>query len=120
MTGQDSLKTRRTLNVNGKAYDYFSVEAAGEALGVDFTRLPYSMKVLLENLLRAEDGGAVKVDDIKAIGQWLTDKTSTREISYQPTRVLLQYFTGVPGRSCHRSFGADRFLRRGRFLQDQR
>ncbi len=80
MTGQDSLKTRRTLNVNGKAYDYFSVEAAGEALGVDFTRLPYSMKVLLENLLRSEDGGAVKVDDIKAIGQWLTDKTSTREI----------------------------------------
>ena len=57
VTGQDSLKTRRTLNVNGKAYDYFSVEAAGEALGVDFTRLPYSMKVLLENLLRAEDGG---------------------------------------------------------------
>jgi len=96
VTGQDSLKTRRTLNVNGKAYDYFSVEAAGEALGVDFTRLPYSMKVLLENLLRAEDGGAVKVDDIKAIGQWLTDKTSTREISYQPTRVLLQDFTGVP------------------------
>ncbi|MDA0662391.1 MAG: aconitate hydratase AcnA, partial [Proteobacteria bacterium] len=96
MTGQDSLKTRRTLNVNGKSYDYYSVEAAGKALGVDFTRLPYSMKVLLENLLRFENGRSVKVDDIKAIGDWLTERTSTREIAYQPTRVLLQDFTGVP------------------------
>jgi aconitate hydratase len=96
VTGQDTLKTRRTLTVNGKKYDYYSIEAAGKALGVDFSRLPYSMKVLLENLLRFEDGRTVKVDDIKAIGDWLKDRTSAREISYQPTRVLLQDFTGVP------------------------
>jgi len=96
MTGLDSLKTRRTLNVNGKTYDYFSIPAAGEALGVDFTRLPYSMKVLLENLLRHENGTNVTIDDIKAVGAWLETRSSKREIAYQPARVLLQDFTGVP------------------------
>ena len=96
MTGIDSLKTRRTLNVNGKTYDYFSIPAAGEALGVDFTRLPYSMKVLLENLLRHENGTSVTTDDIKAVGTWLENRSSKREIAYQPARVLLQDFTGVP------------------------
>ena len=96
MTGQDSLKTRRTLNVNGKAYDYFSVEAAGEALGVDFSRLPYSMKVLLENLLRYEDGVTVTTEDIQALADWQKERKSPREIAYMPARVLMQDFTGVP------------------------
>ena len=96
MTGQDSLNTRRTLKVNGKTYDYFSIPAAGEALGVDFTRLPYSMKVLLENLLRHENGASVTTDDIRAVGEWMDTRSSKREIAYQPARVLLQDFTGVP------------------------
>ncbi len=95
MTGQDSLKTRRTLTVDGKEYDYFSIEAAQETLG-DVSRLPYSLKVLLENLLRFEDGRSVDVDDIKALAQWLKDKKSDREIAYRPARVLMQDFTGVP------------------------
>ncbi len=96
MTGQDSLKTRRTLKVDGKSYDYYSIEAAGEALGVDFGRLPFSLKVLLENLLRFEDGKTVTVDDIKALAGWMETKTSKQEIAYRPARVLLQDFTGVP------------------------
>ena len=96
MTGQDSLKTRRTLNVGGASYDYFSIEAAGAALGVDFARLPFSLKVLLENLLRFEDGKTVKTDDIKALASWMETKTSRHEIAYRPARVLLQDFTGVP------------------------
>jgi aconitate hydratase len=94
--GHDTLKTRRQLTVGGKTYDYFSIEAAGKALGIDFSRLPYSLKVLLENLLRFEDGVSVSVDDVKAMGQWLADKTSEREIAYRPARVLMQDFTGVP------------------------
>ena len=83
MTGQDSLNTRRTLKVNGKTYDYFSISAAGEALGVDFTRLPYSMKVLLENLLRHENGGSVTTDDIKAVGEWMDARSNPREIAFR-------------------------------------
>ncbi len=94
--GQDSLKTRKTLEVNGKSYDYFSIKAAENALGEDFSRLPFSLKILLENLLRFEDGSSVKVDDIKALAQWLKDKKSTHEIAYRPARVLMQDFTGVP------------------------
>ena len=94
--GHDTLKTRRQLSVGDKTYDYFSIEAAGKALGIDFSRLPYSLKVLLENLLRFEDGITVSVDDIKAMGAWLNEKTSEREIAYRPARVLMQDFTGVP------------------------
>ena len=94
--GHDTLQTRRQLTVEGKTYDYFSIEAASEALGLDFSKLPYSLKVLLENLLRHEDGTTVTVDDIKAMGAWLNDKTSDREIAYRPARVLMQDFTGVP------------------------
>ncbi len=93
--GIDSLKVRRTLDVNGKTYDYFSIPAAEEQLG-DLSRLPFSLKVLLENLLRFEDGRSVVVDDVKALAQWLKDKKSTREIAYRPARVLMQDFTGVP------------------------
>lgn len=92
----DSFKVRRTLKVGNKSYDYFSLKAA-EAAGVgDVSNLPYSLKVLMENLLRNEDGFTVFADDIKAMGQWTKDKKSTREINYYPARVLMQDFTGVP------------------------
>ena len=93
--GQDSLKTRRTLDVDGKSYSYYSLDAAAAALG-DISRLPYSMKVLFENLLRFEDGGTVKVDDLKAMVTWLATGKSDHEINYRPARVLMQDFTGVP------------------------
>ncbi len=94
--GQDTLKTRRTLHVGDSRYDYFSFEAA-EAAGIgDLARLPYSLKVLLENLLRFEDGRTVTVDDIKALAGWLAERRSSQEISYRPARVLMQDFTGVP------------------------
>ena len=93
--GQDSLKTRRTLKVKGESYDYFSLDAASEKIG-DISRLPYSLKVLLENLLRFEDGKTVTVEDIKAVASWLEKRSSNREIAYRPTRVLMQDFTGVP------------------------
>lgn len=96
LAGQDTLKTRRTLTVAGRSYDYFSVRAASEAGLGDVSRLPYSMKVLLENLLRYEDGRSVSVDDVKAVATWLVDRRSDREIAYRPARVLLQDFTGVP------------------------
>ena len=77
VTGQDSLKARRSLDVGGKTYDYFSLEAAAKAAGLgDISRLPFSLKVLLENLVRLENGRTVTVDDIKAVAAWLQDKTS--------------------------------------------
>ncbi|MFM6854629.1 MAG: aconitate hydratase AcnA [Sphingopyxis sp.] len=95
-TGQDSLNTRSTLDVAGSSYTYFSLAKAAEKLG-DVSRLPFSMKVLLENLLRFEDGGfTVSVDDVQALVDWQKDPKSTREIQYRPARVLLQDFTGVP------------------------
>jgi len=94
--GQDSLNTRRTLTAGGRSYDYFSLEAAESAGLGDISRLPYSLKVLLENLLRYEDGQSVTVDDIKGLAAWLTDRRSSQEISYRPARVLMQDFTGVP------------------------
>ncbi len=94
--GHDSLKTRRTLTVGGKSYDYFSLPAAAGLLG-DLAKLPYSLKVLAENLLRFEDGKTVKVEDIKAVGEWLDNRGKLeREIAYRPARVLMQDFTGVP------------------------
>jgi len=94
-TGHDSLKTRKTLEVGGERYDYFSLKAAEAAVG-DVSRLPFSLKVLLENLLRFEDGRSVTVDDVKAVGAWLEQRRSDREIAYRPARVLMQDFTGVP------------------------
>ena len=93
--GQDTLKTRSTLNVDGKHYAYYSLAKAAEQLG-DISRLPFSMKVLLENLLRFEDGVTVTVEDIRAIVGWLKERKSEREIQYRPARVLMQDFTGVP------------------------
>src|ERR1700685_3890482 len=94
-TGQDTLKTRQILTVGGKSYDYFSLKAVEKTLG-DISRLPFSLKVLLENLLRFEDGRSVTVDDIKAIGEWLKTRKSDTEAAYRPARVLMQVFPGVP------------------------
>ncbi len=95
LSGHDTLKVRRTLTVGGKSYDYFSLPVAAETLG-DISRLPSSLKVLLENLLRFEDGRTVTVDHVKALAAWLKTKKSTDEIAYRPARVLMQDFTGVP------------------------
>ncbi|HXG82000.1 MAG TPA: aconitate hydratase AcnA [Sphingomicrobium sp.] len=94
-TGQDSLKTRSTLEAGGKSYAYYSLDKAGAALG-DVSRLPFSMKVLLENLLRFEDGITVTRDDLQAMADWQKERRINREIQYRPARVLMQDFTGVP------------------------
>ena len=94
-TGQDSLNTRSALEVGGKSYAYYSLPKAAEALG-DIARLPFSMKVLLENLLRFEDGKTVTRDDLQSMVDWQKDRTISREIQYRPARVLMQDFTGVP------------------------
>ena len=95
MPSLDSFSTRRSLDVGNRTYDYFSLAAAQEALG-DISRLPFSLKVLLENQLRHEDGGSVTADDIRAVADWLKEKRSSREIAHRPVRVLMQDFTGVP------------------------
>lgn len=91
----NSLNAKTTLNINGKSYDYFSLSAAGDFLGIDVTKLPCSLKVLLENLLRNEDEINVKLDDIKILANCVRKHTN-HEISYKPARVLMQDFTGVP------------------------
>ena len=94
--GQDTMKTRRSLSAAGKSYDYYSLEAMADGGYPEIRTLPYSLKVLLENLLRYEDGRSVTTDDIKAVAAWVKDKKSNREIAYRPARVLMQDFTGVP------------------------
>ncbi len=94
--GTDTLKTRRTLSVGGKDYEYYSLKAAEEAGLGDLSRLPFSLKVLLENLLRYEDGRSVTVEDIEALAGWTKERRANREIAYRPARVLMQDFTGVP------------------------
>ncbi|HEX8057362.1 MAG TPA: aconitase family protein, partial [Novosphingobium sp.] len=95
--GQDSLGTRSTMTVGGKEVAFYSLKKASEKLG-DISRLPFSMKVLLENLLRFEDGGfTVSTADIQALADWQKNpRESQNEIQYRPARVLLQDFTGVP------------------------
>ena len=93
--GQDTLKTRRTLMVEGKAYDYYSLPEAAKTLG-DFSRLPVSLKVLLENALRFEDGRSYTVNDAKSIVGWLENASSSKEVPFKPARILMQDFTGVP------------------------
>ncbi|MFI4918759.1 MAG: aconitate hydratase AcnA [Legionellales bacterium] len=94
--GHDSLSTKSQLNVDGKVYQYYSIKKAEHSHFKGINLLPYSLKVLFENLLRFEDGSTVTTNDIKAIAQWLTTKTSQNEIAFRPTRVLMQDFTGVP------------------------
>jgi aconitate hydratase len=95
--GQDTLGTRSKLTAGGKDVSYYSLKKAAAHIG-DISRLPFSMKVLLENLLRFEDGGfTVSTADIQAIADWQKNPSeSSNEIQYRPARVLLQDFTGVP------------------------
>ncbi len=93
--GQDSLKTRATLTVAGKTYTYFSLPEAARTIG-DISRLPVSLKVLLENVLRFEDGQAYTVEDAKSIAGWLAGASSSKEVPFKPSRILMQDFTGVP------------------------
>ncbi|WP_033920265.1 aconitate hydratase AcnA [Sphingomonas sp. 37zxx] len=93
--GNDTLGTRDTLDVGGTTYHYYSLVKAAAKLG-DVSRLPFSMKVLLENMLRFEDGTTVTTEDAQAIVDWQKDACSNREIQYRPARVLMQDFTGVP------------------------
>jgi aconitate hydratase len=92
----DSFRCRRTLEVAGKTYTYFSLPDAEKNGLAGISSLPFSLKVLLENLLRFEDGRTVSADDIRAVQGWLEQRSSTREIAYRPARVLMQDFTGVP------------------------
>lgn len=96
MTSLDSFKTKQKLNVNGTHFDYFNLLALSDAGFKDIDRLPFTLKILLENLLRHEDNLTVTKDDILAINEWLIEKGSDREIAYRPARVLMQDFTGVP------------------------
>ncbi|WP_182086018.1 aconitate hydratase AcnA [Aureimonas sp. ME7] len=97
MSHPDSFKSRKTLSVGGKDYVYFDLQEAERNGLAGASRLPYSLKVILENLLRNEDGRTVLADDIRAMVKWLDDKGSAgHEIAYRPARVLMQDFTGVP------------------------
>lgn len=94
--GQDTLQTKRTLSVGKQDYTYFSLPALKDQSGVDTSRLPFSLKVLLENLLRWENGKDVKTSDVENLQKWLDKATSKGEIAFRPGRVLMQDFTGVP------------------------
>lgn len=95
MPSLDSLKSLKTLQIDNHTYHYFSLPEAAKTLG-DLDRLPMSLKVLLENLLRWEDDKTVTGADLKALAGWLEQRRSDREIQYRPARVLMQDFTGVP------------------------
>ena len=91
---QDSFSVRRTLSVNDKNYNYFSLPTLGEKF--DISRLPFSLKILLENLLRHEDGVDITHSDIEALANWDSQAKPETEIAFTPSRVVLQDFTGVP------------------------
>ncbi|MBR2124474.1 MAG: aconitate hydratase AcnA [Acetobacter sp.] len=93
--GHDSLKTGRTLEVDGKTYHYFSLEEASKQIG-DISRLPVSLKILLENVLRFENGHSYTQDHAKDVVAWLKEAKSTKEVPFKPSRILMQDFTGVP------------------------
>jgi aconitate hydratase len=114
VTAIDSFKCHRTLKVGKKTYDYYSLPIAEKNGLAGISTLPFSMKVLLENLIRFEDGRTVKKDDIKAIAEWVKKRRSEREIAFRPARVLMQDFTGVPAvvdlaamRDAMKSLGGD-------------
>src|ERR1700704_1142468 len=96
MTSLDSFRCCKTLKVGTKTYAYYSLPAAEKNGLKGISRLPFSLKVLLENLLRNEDGRTVTKEDLQGVAQWLKTKTSEREIAFRPARVLMQDFTGVP------------------------
>jgi len=92
----DSFGAKDTLTVGGRTYDFFRLSALESAGVADLSRLPYSLKILLENLVRHEDGRSVERADIEALARWNPQHPQAREIAYRPARVLLQDFTGVP------------------------
>jgi aconitate hydratase len=94
--GHDTLKTLKTLEVDGKSYKYFSLAEAADALG-DISKLPKTLKILLENTLRFENGASYTVEDAKSVIGWLEKASSTKEVPFKPARILMQDFTGVPG-----------------------
>src|SRR5204862_77365 len=96
MPSVNSFKTRTALQVAGRTYQIYSLPALQHAGFPEIARLPYSMKILLENLLRHEDGRFVKSADIEALARWDLKGSAQKEISFAPARVLLQDFTGVP------------------------
>ena len=95
IVGHDSLKTLSTIEVQGQTFHIYSLEKA-QSHYPELKKLPFSLKIVLENLLRFEDGTTVKIADIEALQQWVKNKTSNHEIAYRPARVLMQDFTGVP------------------------
>lgn len=92
----DTMNCRKSLSVNGHSYDYFSLAAAEKASAGAVSKLPFTLKILLENLLRFEDGQAVTAEDIKSLANWADDRPTAKEIAFRPARVLLQDFTGIP------------------------
>src|SRR6201995_2946578 len=96
MTSLDSFKCARPLKVGSKTYAYYSLSVAEKNGLKGISRLPFSLKVLLENLLRNEDGRTVTKEDIQGVAQWLKNKTSVCEVAFRPARVLMQDFPGVP------------------------
>src|SRR3954464_1041767 len=96
MTSLDSFRCCKPLKVGSKTYAHYSLPVAEKNGLKGISRLPFSMKVLLENLLRNEDGRSVTKEDIQAVSHWLKNKSSDREIAFRPARVLMQDFTGVP------------------------
>src|SRR3989442_2854492 len=91
----NSFGGRSTLKAGGRSYEIFQLEAL-ERRGLPVARLPYSLKILLENLLRLEDGRVVRPEDIEKLARWEATKLPDEEIAFMPARVLLQDFTGVP------------------------
>src|SRR2546423_13204324 len=96
MTSLDSFRCCKPLNVGSKTYAYYSLAAAEKNGLKGISRLPFSMKVLLENPLRHEDGRSVTKEDLQAVAQLLKTKTSERENAFRPARALMEDFTGVP------------------------
>src|SRR5215470_6549692 len=96
MTSLDSFKCQKPLKVGGKTYVYYSLPAAEKNGLKGISRLPFSMKVLLENLLRNEDGRTVKKEDILAVAKWLKKRKLEHEVAFRPARLRMQDFTGAP------------------------
>src|SRR5690606_15369600 len=92
----DTFSTRSQLSLGDKTYHYFSLPKFSEQSSMDIQRLPFSLKILLENLLRSEDGRAVREAEIRALAAWDPKALPSQEIAFHPARVVLQDFTGVP------------------------
>src|SRR5690348_10407336 len=91
----NSFNSRSTLKVGDKEYEIYNIEALDKA-GISTRHLPFSLRILLENLLRTEDGRVVKPEEIRALAAWNSHSKPEQEIAFTPSRVLLQDFTGVP------------------------